>query len=88
VHVIREDGHFVDVYPAPRCGVTDCRSHDIRVSAPERTLPQSRVPGDMHVQAEGSMGHCWLNGQQLFVIVSFASGRRGITFRRIYDPAE
>jgi len=60
VHVIREYRHLVDMDPPPDCRISDCRSHDVGVSAPEGALPQPRVPGDVHVQTEGSMGHWWL----------------------------
>jgi len=39
VHMIREDRDLVDVYLATRCRFTDCRAHDVRVSAPQGALP-------------------------------------------------
>lgn len=38
VHMIREDRHLVDVYLPARCCFTNCCSHDVGVSEPERTL--------------------------------------------------
>jgi hypothetical protein len=60
VHVVREDGHFVNMYLTARSGFTNGRAHCVGISSSEGALAEARVPRDVHVQAEGSMGHWWL----------------------------
>jgi len=57
VHMVHQDGHVMNVYLPPPCRVANRRQDAIGVSPPERSLTESRVPGDVHVQPERSMGH-------------------------------
>jgi hypothetical protein len=57
VHMIGEHGESKNVDLPPGRSFLNHGAYYLRVGAPDDWLSQSRVPGDMRVQAECSMRH-------------------------------
>ncbi len=60
MHVVGEDGDFVDVHLPVKCRFVDRGSHGVDVSAADEPLAEPRMPRDMNVYAECSMRHTHL----------------------------
>ena len=57
MNVVGQYGLSVNTHPPALCGLLNARTHNVGVCRPERLLAEPRVPGDVGVEPECTMGH-------------------------------